>query len=108
MQPLYTHRVTAANGAIASTLAPGVPWQLHEMRLHLSAAGANENITLTMDAVAGATYDCVIYAGTTNSLTDVNYLPARPRQLCAADEIDIALVNTNARAYGVEIVYSHL
>ena len=102
------YRVQRATGAaaIAMTIAPGVAWQLEEIRVHLSAAGADELLTGTVDAGAGAAYDVVLISQNTNGITDYVFRPGRPLIFNADDELDLACANTDTRTYGIEVFYS--
>ena len=91
--------------AIAKTVAPGKRWVLLEVRLHLSAAGGTGNFTATMDAGAGAAYDCVLLTQDMSAATDVHWQPTRPIVFSATDELDFEYVNTNASTYGLEVIY---
>ena len=51
-----TTRATGS-GAVSITINPERAWQLDEIRVHLSAAGGAGNLTVTLDANAGAAYD---------------------------------------------------
>jgi len=98
-----------ATGAFASTLAPGVPFAIHEIRLHLSNTGAAENFTATLDSAAGAIYDAVIYSAATTGISDLNHHPSMPFFVAAAtDEVDFALANTSNRVVGLEVVWTPL
>ena len=98
------HRATGAV-AIASTLAPGVAWQLESIRVHLSAAGGAGDLTATLDHGAGAPYDVVILTQDMTALTDYVWNMERPMELGADDELDIAWANGSTRTYGLEIIW---
>lgn len=103
------YRVQRATGAVAvaMTIAPGVAWQLEEVRVHLSATGgAAENLTATMDAGAGAAYDTVILSQAMAAVADIVYRPERPHIFTSTDELDIAYANSNGRTYGIEVYWS--
>jgi hypothetical protein len=104
MATTRTLRATG-HGAISTTLAPGVPWQLEEIRVHLSLAGGANNLTATVDHGAGAAYDIVILTQDMTTIADLSWQPTRPKEFGAGDELDIAWTNTNGRTYGLEIVY---
>lgn len=102
-----TERATGAAG-LAETLAPSVPFQLLEIRVHLGSASAtSENLTITMDAKAGAAYDTVLYSVDMDTVADL-VVTFEHRYFSNADEIDIAWTNTNTETYGLEIVYKTL
>ena len=105
---LMTTRATGSS-AIATTVAPGRPFQLEEVRIHLSAAGGAGNLTVTMDAGAGSAYDTVLQTQDMTSVTDYVWKPTRPI-VCthASDEIDIAWANTNSKTYGLTVIHSPL
>ena len=94
------------NQPIDFTLAPGIAWQLEEIRVHLGAGGAAGDLTATVDAAAGAPYDVVVLTQDMNGTTDVVYQPTRPIIFNSGDELDIAYSNTGAATYGLEVVYS--
>lgn len=100
-----TTQTATGTAAIATTCAPGRPWVLLEVRLHLSAAGDAANFTATMDAGAGAGYDCVLLTQDMSAATDVHWQPTRPIVFKATDELDFAWANGSGRTYGLEIIY---
>jgi len=104
MATTRTHRATGAV-AIASTLAPGVAWQLESIRVHLSAAGGAGDLTATIDHGSNAVYDILILTQDMTAVTDLVWSPERPMEFLADDELDIAYANANTRTYGLEIVY---
>lgn len=101
------HRATGA-AAIASTLEPGQSFQLEEMRLHLSAAGGAANLTVTLDANAGAAYDTVLFTQVMTTVTDLHWQPERPINFSTGDKLIVAWDNASARTYGLEVVWSAL
>lgn len=99
-----TDRTTGAV-AIAKTLAPGVPWQLESIRVHLSAAGGAGDLTATIDHGQGAVYDIVLLTEDMTAVVDLVWTPERPMEFLADDELDIAWANASTRTYGLEIVF---
>lgn len=102
-------RVFRATGAaaISETLAPTTAFQIEEIRLHLSAAGATpENLTVTLDSDAAAAYDARFLTQDMNAIQDVVWQPTRPLVFSNGDEIDIAYANTDTRTWGLEIYWS--
>lgn len=95
-------------GALALTVAPGYKWQLKEVRVHLSAAGGAGDLTITMDAGAGAAYDCVLLTQDMTAKTDYFYHPDYPLVFDATDKVVIAWANTGGKTYGIEVIYSPL
>ena len=98
---------TRATGAvaIATTIAPGAPWPLEEIRVHLSAAGASGNLTATVDHAAGSAYDINILTQDMTSVTDLVWSPDSPMKFQSGDELDIAWANAGTKTYGLEVVW---
>ena len=101
------YRVQRATGAAAvdMTIAPGVPWQLESIRIHLSAGGAATDLTATVDAGAGAVYDVVLATQAMGGVTDYFYKPDFPIPFGPDDELDIAYDNGDGATYGIEVYY---
>ena len=98
------HRETGAV-AIASTLAPGVAWQLESVRIHLSAAGGAGDFTATLDHGTGAAYDIVLLTKDMTTTTDYVWHTERPMEFDADTELDFAWANANTRTYGLEVIW---
>ena len=93
-------------GALAATIAPGVAFQIEEIRVHLGSASAtSENITVTLDHAEGAAYDVVLKAQDMNAVVDFVWIPARPAIIPTGSEVDIAWANTNTETFGLEVLY---
>lgn len=108
MQSFFFHRATGS-AALASTLeVTGKTISISEVRLHLSTAGANENFTITLNHGAGAVYDAVLNASTTNALTDLNIIPTRPWIVESGVAVDFALANSNTATWGLEVIFNLL
>ena len=87
-------------------LAPGVPFKLLEMGIHLSSASATaENLTVTLDANKGAAWDEVILSQGMNTVADYAYIFDTPRVFEAGDKLRWAWTNTNARTWAMTIKY---
>lgn len=107
---MATTRIQKATGsaAIATTLAPGVPWQLESIRVHLSAAGGAGDLTATIDNGTNAAYDVLLLTQDMTAVTDLVWTPTRPLEFFAGDELDIAWANAGTKTYGLEIVFKTL
>ena len=108
-----THRnikFARATGAttIATTVAPGAKWALHEIRVHLSAAGGAGNLTATMDSGTAAVYDSVVLTQDMTSVTDLEWQPDFPMIFDDGDELDFAWANAGTKTYGLEVIYALL
>jgi len=102
---MLTERATASNGAISIIIAPKSAWQLDEIRIHLSAVGGAGNLTATVDANAGATYDTVILTQDMTAVADLVFKPERPLLFDKGDQLIIAWANVGNKAYGVEVKF---
>lgn len=108
MSKYIPHRATGA-AAIASTLTPTTPIELICVKLHLSAAGgAAENFTVTINSVASAVYDVVLFSQDMTAVTDILWIPDQPIPIVNNDPIDFAYANSNTRTYGLEVIYREM
>lgn len=92
--------------AVSESIAPGVPFQLAEVRIMADATPTtSEDFTVTLNSGAGATFDQVIYSADLNS-TDVPVQVAFDplRTYGAADALDIAYTNTDTNTVTVEVI----
>jgi hypothetical protein len=100
---------TGTTGAIAKEFNPGKPFEILEIRLHLSAAGGAGNLTAILDCGQAATvYDSPVFTAVDmTSLTDYVYgaSATTPRYFDSGDHIDIAFANASNRTYGLTIVW---
>ena len=102
---MLTHRKTAAV-AINESIDPGKTGQLHELRIHLNAAGGAGNLTVTLDANAGAAYDAVLLTQDMTLVTDLLWQPEQPVYFDKGDKIVVAWANAGTKTYGLEVKYS--
>jgi hypothetical protein len=101
---------TSASGSglinVTHTVPTSRTYQLVSVSLNLNAAPTtSENYTITLDALAGAEYDIVLYSLdlSAGSTTDVFWFPDQPLYLVGGDAVDVAYTNTDGRTYGVQI-----
>lgn len=98
--------VITATVAMYATLAPTTPFQLLEIRYHADGASAAEDLTITLDANAGAAYDAVLHTKAMSGLTDYYYnFASEMRFFGAGDKLVFAHTNTNTATFGLEVVY---
>jgi len=96
-----------ASVAIDYSLAPSLGFQLCEVRVHLSdVGGAQEDLTIWLDSMAGAAYDIVFLAQDMNAVKDLVYQPTRPHEFVVGDVLRVQYTNTNLETYGLEVVWS--
>jgi len=101
-----THRASASSSTIATTLAPGYPFKLYSVRVHLAAGGAAGALTTTVDAGAGAKFDIQLDTNSMSAATSYTKDFDPPVIFTHHnDQVDIAYANGSSAAYGVEVVY---
>ena len=100
--------VATGNIAIATTVAPSGAWRLDMVKIHLNGAGGAGNLTITMDAIAGGTYDTVLLTQDMTAVVDMVWLPDNELLFTAGDEIDIAWANAGGKIYGLEVYITRL
>jgi len=94
--------------ATTGTVPAGQHYRLVSVSCLFSAAPTtSENLTITLDANAGAAYDVLLYTldpsvGATYSIV---YLPDQEIILEGGDAIDVTYTNTDTRTYGVQITF---
>lgn len=94
--------------AIATSTAIAAEWKLLAVTVHFSSAPTtSQNLTMTLNAVAGAAYDTILYSvdPSLSAATDVVYIPDGEMKFFVGDELDIAFTNTDTRTYGLTIYY---
>jgi len=99
------HTLEAAGGAIATTFAAHTSERtLVGILVHVDVAPTtSENLTVTLDAGAGAEHDVVIYAKDMVGVTDIAYLDLN-MPLFVGDALAVAYANSDARTVGVRLV----
>lgn len=102
---MLTNRKTAS-AAINESIDPGKAGQLHEFRIHLNAVGGAGDLTITLDAAAGAAYDTVLMTQDMTTVTDLVWQPDMPIYFDAGDKLVVAWANAGAKTYGYELKYS--
>jgi hypothetical protein len=92
--------------AYTATVPVGQHYRLVSVSLHLSSAPTtSENFTITLNSVAGAIYDTLLYSIDLSAaaVTDLVWMPDEEMFLQGGDAIDLAFTNTDARNYGAQI-----
>ena len=96
------------SGNIAYSLAKGVQLKIHEVRIHLSAAGGANNLTAKINDGVNAVYDLNLITQDMTSVVDLLWQPSMPVYLFENDSLDIAWTNGSSRTYGIEVVYEQV
>ena len=102
--------IATGSGAIDETLTTGLNCNITEVRLHLSAAGATaENFTAQLDSDEGAVFDLLSVSQDMNGETDFHRIyDGRGMALDSTDLVDFDYPNTDARTWGLEVIYEEL
>jgi hypothetical protein len=104
---LYCISYTTEN-TCALTVAPGAAFKIEQVTYKLSDTSTG-NLTLSVDAGAGAAYDATIYTvNVATQGTSWAYRPADGWLFSAADECEIAYTNGDNRTAGIQVWYSIL
>ena len=101
-----TVAIATGNAAVAMAINPAVAFRLERVSIHLSAAGAAGNLTITQDAGAGGVYDTILLTQDMTSVVDYVWQPTRPYKFIATDHIDIVWANASTRTYGIQVIWS--
>ena len=103
---------TATSGAMADSIAPGVPFQLLGFELALNTApSTSEDFTATKNAGVDSAYDTLVYSNdlSDGSVTDLIYYFDVPIKCHNKDDaIDFAFANTDDRTYGLTVYWRTL
>lgn len=94
--------------ALVFNVNPGDAFQLEELRMHLDAPGAADDLTVTVTSNAGAQYGCVLLTHAMAGVSDVHWMPVRPINFVAGDAITIAWANAGGVSIGTELVFSRI
>lgn len=100
-------RVTAAS-AVAISFCPyiGQAWKLLEVRLNLdTAASTSENLVISTEDAADSEYDTTLLTKDMATVKSIVYAPDGEGTFKKDESINIAWDNTDARTYGITIVY---
>lgn len=110
--------IATGAGAINETLIAGASTgatiglncNITEVRLHLSAAGATaEKFTAQLDSGEGTVFDLLSVSQDMNGETDFHRIyDGRGMILDSSDKVDFAYPNTDARTWGLKIIYEEL
>jgi hypothetical protein len=94
--------------AMAVTFTAIKACRLVSVTVKLSTAPTtSENLTVTLDATAGAAYDVLLYSGDPSATSATSVVLSSTHWgevwLVAGDKITVAYTNTDTRTYGVQI-----
>ncbi|MBI1825879.1 MAG: hypothetical protein HY287_05850 [Planctomycetes bacterium] len=106
-----THVVAGGSGNIDSSFGPDVRFRLVFVRCHFVGGSSTAAMTITLDSVSGASYDCLLFTIlTAGPAHDVNFrIPANesedpsPWTFQAGDRLRIQWANPGGTAWGLEV-----
>jgi len=105
MIDVQTQPVTG-QGAMSYEFAPAKEFVLEEIRLHLDAASATpENFVITLQSARGTLHNVKLYSVDMDTVQDLIYQPDKPHNFTAEDSLLFTWTNTNAKTWGLEIVF---
>jgi hypothetical protein len=93
-------------GAIAFSQAVTETSRLASVTVHFDAAPTtSENFVITLNSGDGAAYDTVLFSfdPSSDSTTDLVYLPDGEVYLLAGDALDVSYTNTDGVTYGLQV-----
>jgi|AGTN01.1.fsa_nt_gi hypothetical protein len=91
------------NGALSLEVAPGYPWQLEEIRVHLNAPGGSGDLTATLDSALGSAYDTNVLTQDMTAVEDLVFAPEHAPIFDKDDKLNIAWTNAGGKTYGIEV-----
>jgi len=102
---VFTQTATGA-AVVAVTATPSNAAALDLVSVHLSAAGGGGDLTVTLDAAAGAVYDVVLLTQDMTAVTNLLWQPDRPIELAPGDKVVVAWANAGTKTYGILVKWS--
>ncbi len=106
-----SHTFTSADVPVAEVFTPTGPCEVLEIRIHLSAAGDANNLTITIDSASGAVYDTVIETVAMAATQDFHRTGDDDKFILAlGDALNIAWANAGqpASTVSIEIIWRAL
>jgi len=103
--------IATGSGAMAVSFDPGGSCKVLQINLHLNTASAtSENLTITLDSANGTEYDCNLITKDMNTVKDILINKEMgcgigEFYMFGSDKLAFAWTNTDARTWGLEIIY---
>ena len=92
------------SGAISTTITITRPSKILSIMLHLSSASATaENFQVAINSDTGSAYDAVLIKQDMNTLAD--FFTNTAIYLSPGDDLVFTYANTDARTFGLEVVW---
>jgi len=91
---------------VAVTFSPAINFMIVSVKLHLSSEGGTaEDFTITLDSRRGTKFDANLLTQDMEKTVDLYWTPNKDLAFEDGDKIKFEYANTNARNFGLEIVY---
>jgi len=88
-----------------SVFSNDVPFVLVEIRIHLSKAGAANDLTATVDSNAGTAYDTIILTQDMSLVVDLQEVyDDNEKCFQSGDQLDFAWTNGGSATWGLEVI----
>ena len=94
--------------AINKTISPACPFGSVQLKVHLNAVGGAGNLTVTVDANAGAAYDVVLLTQDMTLVTDLLWVPPDRLEFQEGDKLVVAWANAGGKTYGLEVSWKQV
>lgn len=107
----YVAETFAGTETASVILAPGVSFEIIEVRYHLSAAPTtSENFTITLDDNSGSSFDTLLYSQdfSATSATSLVWLPHWQLTFDPGDKLLFAFANTDLGTWGIEVKFRRI
>ena len=103
------YSTSTGTGALSLSISDIKALELEEVRIHVGVApAAVENLTITIDALAGSAYDTLIKTIAMSGVTNYIWVPDKPCLCVPGDAIAIAWTNSDGRTWGLTYVYRRI
>ena len=104
IQAKFVAETLANTDDILVTVTEDESWQFVGFELHATSANStSENLTVSVDAVRGASWDVNIYTKDMNTIVDLIYYPDKPVLLEANDLVEFVYTNTDTVTWGLKV-----
>ena len=104
IQATFVVETLANTDDILVTVTEDEKWQFIGFELHATTANStSENLTVSVDAKRGASWDTNIYTKDMNTIVDLIYYPDKPVLLEANDLVEFVYANTDTVTWGLKV-----
>ena len=100
--------IATGSGAMSVTFDPEGSCKILQINLHLdTAASTSENLVISVDSANGTEYDVNLITKDMSTVKDVvvRQIDIGEFYMFGADKLTFAWTNTDARTWGLEIIY---